>query len=200
MTNQSSINNPLKEKNEIDSLEKEESGNKNNLNKLIETKSKTLDTMISELEIYIKNKYKEFFKEKELENDFIYFFVNLIKLKKEIDIYVKEHFENNSFFLSIEEQTFRGLMKGDFISKQLSHYIDYCMRKGFIGKSQEKINESLNDIISIFKCLDSKLAFQIETNKYMSKRLLEDKSLSIIAEQNFISKLKQEAGTSFVRK
>ena len=57
MTNQSSISNPLKEKNKIDSLEKEESGNKNNLNKLIETKSKTLEVMISEFKIYIKNIY-----------------------------------------------------------------------------------------------------------------------------------------------
>ena len=91
-------------------------------------------------------------------------------------------------------------MKGEFISKRLSHYIDYCMRKGFKGKSQEEINETLNDIISLFKCLDSKLAFLFGTEKYMSKRLLEDKSLSITNEQNFISKLKQEVGIPYVSK
>ena len=200
MTNQSLINNPLKEKNEIDSFEKEESGNKNNLNKLIETKSKTLDTTISELEIYIKNKYIELITYGDLKNDFINFFVNLIKLKKEIDIYVKDHFDNNSLFFSIEEQTFCGLMKGDLISKRLSHYIDFCMRKGFKGKSQEEIDATLNDIISLFKCLNSKIAFLFETEKYMSKRLLENASLSILNEQNFISKLKQETGITYVSK
>ena len=72
------------------------------------------------------------------------------------------------------------------------------MRKGFIGKSQEEIEASLEDIISLFKCLTSRLVFQKESNKNMSERLLNNTSLSIINEQKFISKLKQEAGISYV--
>ena len=91
-------------------------------------------------------------------------------------------------------------MQKDYYAKQLSYYIDHCMRIGFKGKSSEEIDNILNDIISLFKCLSSKLVFQTETNKKMSERLIKKVSLSILSEQNFITKLKQEAGITFVNK
>ena len=74
------------------------------------------------------------------------------------------------------------------------------MKIGFKGKSEEEIENILNDIIIIFKCLNSKLEFQIESEKNMSKRLLKNESLSIIAEQKLISKLKEETGVTYVIK
>ena len=199
------INNPLKEIIPInnfvkDLLEMEKSGHKNNLYKLIKLIPKTIDPIISEFDIYIKNKLEELLKNEELKNDYKKFIVELIKLKKEMDIYVKEHYKNNIYLQNINNQTFSSFLKKDIFSKQLSHYIDYCMRKGFSGKSQEEIDATLNDIISLFKCLDSKLVFQNESNKNMSERLLNKASVSIVNEQKFISKLKQEVGVTYVKK
>ena len=39
------------------------------------------------------------------------------------------------------------------------------MKIGFKGKSEEEIEKILDDIILLFKCLNSKLEFQIESEK-----------------------------------
>ena len=74
------------------------------------------------------------------------------------------------------------------------------MRTAFKGKSQEEMDKILNDIIDLFKCLNSKLIFQNESNKKMSERLIKKQSLSSLAEKMFITKLKQEAGVTYVSK
>ena len=74
------------------------------------------------------------------------------------------------------------------------------MRIGFKGKSSEEIENTLNDIIGFFHCLNSKILFNEESNKKMSERLLNNTSLSIINEKKLISKLKMEVGLSYVNK
>ena len=91
-------------------------------------------------------------------------------------------------------------MKKEKFVKELCKYIDYCMKIGFKGKSEEEIENTLNGIILLFKCLNSKLEFQIELEKNLSERLLKNESLSIITEQKFISKLKEESGVTYVIK
>ena len=91
-------------------------------------------------------------------------------------------------------------MKKEHFAKQLSNYIDYYMRIGFKGKSPEVIDIFLDNFIGLFHCLNSKVKFQIESNKLLSERLLKDLTISIINERKFITKLKQEAGLSFVSK
>jgi len=117
-----------------------------------------------------------------------------------MDSLVLECFENNNLFQDVKNKAFSLFMTKDVYAKQLSNYVDYCMRIGFKGKSQEEIESTLNDIIGLFKCLNSKLVFQNDSNKKMSERLIKKVSLSSVSEQLFISKLKQEAGTTYVSK
>ena len=183
-----------------DLLSSEKSEQKNNLYKLIKLIPKNIDPIISEFDIYIKNKYDEIFKDEEILKDYKKYIIELIKFKKEMDIFVKEHFKNNIYFQDINHTTFSSFMKKEKFVKELCKYIDYCMKIGFKGKSEEEIENILNDIILLFKCLNSKLEFQIESEKNMSKRLLKNESLSIIIEQKLISKLKEEAGVTYVIK
>ena len=109
------IINPLKEKIPIDNfvkdlLEKEKSGNKKNLKKLIKLIPKTIDPIISEFDIYIKSKYEEIRRNEELKNDYKKFIAELIKLKKEMNIFVQEHFNNNIYLQDINNQTFSSFM------------------------------------------------------------------------------------------
>ena len=55
-------------------------------------------------------------------------------------------------------------------------------------------------ILLLFHYFNSKLVFQIESNKKMSERLLKNESLSILYEKKFISKLEQEIGISNINK
>ena len=91
-------------------------------------------------------------------------------------------------------------MNKDIYPKHLANYIDFNMRIGFKGKPEMEIEQTLNDIISIFKNINSKHVFKIESEKKLSNRLIKGLSLSINIEKVLISKLKEECGILYVNK
>ena len=147
---------------------------------------------------YIKERFQALHNDKELSKDSIQFAHALISLKKEMDELVSLCFENHTDFQDSENKEFSLLMSKEIYPKQLAGYVDFCMRNGFKGKSLEEIENILNDIISIFKNIDSKLIFKIESEKKMSERLIKNLFLSLNSEKLFISKLKQESGVTYV--
>ena len=149
---------------------------------------------------YIKKRGEEINQNKEITKDPKKFIPELISLKKEMDDLVEECFENHTLFQDKKNKAFSNFMNKDIYAKQLSNYTDFCMRNGFKGKSPEEIEKTLNEIIGLFKCINSKLVFQMEANKKMSDRLIKGVSLSTNTEKNFISKLKQESGVTYVSK
>jgi DNA-binding MarR family transcriptional regulator len=124
----------------------------------------------------------------------------LIDLQKEINSLVKECFKNNDILQSAKDRAFYEFMKTDYYSKQVAFFLDFCMRAGFKGKDAEAISNTLDDIIRLFKNLNTKYVFQKETEKKMSERLIKDATLSINNEKTFVSKLKQESDISLVNK
>ena len=168
--------------------------------KLFEYFPKSFDVITACFKSYIVKRGQEINQNKEVTKDPKKFIPQLISLKKEMDNLVVECFENNPNFQDKKNKAFSIFMTKEIYSKQLSNYTDFCMRNGFKGKSQEEIENTLNDIIGLYKCLNSKLVFQVETNKKMSDRLIKNVSLSTNAEKLFISKLKQESGVTFVSK
>ena len=150
--------------------------------------------------VYIKERLTALYNDKELSKDPKKFIPTLISLKKEMDEFVVLCFENHPDFQDEENKEFSLLMSKDFYPKQLANYTDFCMRSGFKGKSEDDIESTLNDIMSLFKNINSKLVFKIDSEKKMSDRLIKGSSLSINAEKAFISKLKQENGVTYVSK
>ena len=171
-----------------------------NLYKLFKLYPASLVEITEEFQPYIRSRGNTLYENKELSKDPKKFIPELISLKKEMDKLVLECFENNNTFQDVKNKAFSLFMKKDVYAKQLSNYADFCMRNGFKGKSQEEIDHTLNDIIDLFKCLNSKLVFQNESNKKMSERLIKKLSLSTLSERLFITKLKQEAGVTYVSK
>ena len=169
-----------------------------NLYKLIKMIPKDKDPIAPVFDSYIKDKYEELLKNEELVKDQYKFISQLINLKLEMDTLVKEHFKNMDYFKSVKEETFSSFMDKENFGVKLSDYIDYNMRIGFKGKSPEEIDKILDGCISLFHCLKERILFQNNSNKKMSERLIKDSSLSISNEEKFISKLKQEAGLSYV--
>ena len=171
-----------------------------NIYKLFKLLPRSLTEITEKFDPYIRSRGKALYENKELSKDPKKFVPELINLKKEMDNLVQECFENNADFQDVKNKAFSLFMTKDYYAKQLSNYTDFCMRNGFKGKSQEEIENTLNDIIVLFKCLNSKLVFQNESNKKMSERLIKKVSLSTLSEKSFISKLKQEAGVTYVSK
>ena len=124
----------------------------------------------------------------------------LIDLQKEINTLVKNCFKNNDILQSAKDRAFYEFMKADYYSKQVAFFLDYCMRAGFKGKDEASISSTLDDIIGLFKNLNTKYVFQKETEKKMSDRLIKGATLSVNNEKNFVSKLKQESDISLVNK
>ena len=170
------------------------------LYKLFKLFPDSLKEITDKFQPYIKARGNTIYENKELSKDPKKFIPELISLKKEMDKLVLECFENNTDFQDVKNKAFSLFMKKDVYAKQLSNYADFCLRNGFKGKTQEEIDNTLNDIIDLFKCLNAKLVFQNETNKKMSERLIKKQSLSSLSERAFITKLKQEAGVTYVSK
>lgn len=145
---------------------------------------------------YIKEKKADFFNNEKSTKESKEFIPELLDIKKEID----ELFSSRNELKNLGNFALSNLISKDIYPKHLSNYLDFNMRNGFKGKSEEEIEKALNDIISIFKVINSKLLFIIESEKRLSNRLIKGLSLSINSEKIFISKLKQEYGMSCVNK
>ena len=168
--------------------------------KLLNFYPKSLEVIIKAFQPYIKARGEDINQNKEITKDPKKFIPELINLKKEMDNLVSECFDNHPLFQDNKNKAFSLFMTKDIYAKQLANFTDFCMKIGFKGKSQDEIENTLNDIIGLFKCLNSKLAFQIESNKRMSERLIKNLTLSTNIEKNFITKLKQESGVNYVNK
>ncbi len=149
---------------------------------------------------YIEKRGNALRENKEIHKDPKKMVPKLIDLQKEINTLVLNCFKNNGILQKARDKAFNEFMKSDYYSKQLAFYLDYCMRTGFKGKSPEVIDSTLNDIIALFKNLNTKYVFQQETEKKMSDRLIRGSTLSVNNEKIFISKLKQESDISLVSK
>ena len=169
-----------------------------NLYKLFKLYPESLGEIKKEYKPYIEFRGKKINEDKELSKDPKKFIPELMSLNKEMDNLVNKCFENNSIFTDVKNDAFKTFMKKDFYPKQLANYVDFCMRKGFKSKTDEEIENTLKDIIGLFKYLESKITFKTESDKYMSGRLIRKASLSNKTEQMLITQLKQEQGLLFV--
>ena len=160
----------------------------------------SLKVITNAFQPYIKKRGEEISQNKEISKDPKKFIPELIKLKKEMDNLVENCFENNNSFQDTKNKAFSTFMNKEFYAKQLSNYTDFCMKIGFKGKTEEEVEKTLNEIIGLFTCLNTKLVFSIDANSKMSDRLIRNKTISTNYEKKLISKLKQEQGLNYVSK
>ena len=75
---------------------------------------------------------------------------------------VDKAFKNHILFNDTKNKSFTFFMNKEFYSKQIANFCDYEMKIGIKGNNEEQIQEKLNNIINLFRCLNNKLAFQVE--------------------------------------
>jgi hypothetical protein len=75
---------------------------------------------------------------------------------------VEKAFRNHLLFNEVKNKSFASFMNKDFYAKQLANFCDYEMRIGIKGNNEAQIEEKLNNIINLFRCLVNKLTFQVE--------------------------------------
>lgn len=83
----------------------------------------------------------------------------------------------------------------------LATYTDLILRKGPSQiKDEKEMEETLNNVVYLFKFIPDKDVFMLNYSKLLSRRLLTDTSASIDSESFIVQKLKQEQGLEFTQK
>ena len=128
------------------------------------------------------------------------FVPELINLLDESNKLIADCFEENGILKKGKADSLSELMRDKYYQKQLAFYLDYCMRSGFNGKSEEIQEKTLNNIFELYKSIDNKIIFMLETNKKMRDRLIKDISLSISNEQKIVTELRNKDMKENIRK
>ncbi|CAO1615339.1 unnamed protein product [Parajaminaea phylloscopi] len=82
----------------------------------------------------------------------------------------------------------------------ISLFIDENLKKGLKGKTEEEVEDTLNRTIIVFRFLHEKDIFERYYKAHLSKRLLQNRSVSDDAERGMMAKLKIECGHQYVQK
>ena len=82
----------------------------------------------------------------------------------------------------------------------MAKYCDNLLKKSQKGKSENEIDDKLNNSITVFKYLDDKDVFQKFYSRNLGKRLIHQQSHSMDLEEAMINRLKQACGFEFTNK
>jgi len=167
---------------------------------LVSKEPTSLKYLTEELDPYIREKGEELNQNKDISKDPRLLIPELIKLKISIDNLVQFAFDGTMLFETCKKNAFSAFLNKTLYQKQIANYCDFEMRGGIRGNSDSQIEEKLNNITNIFKCMLSKEVFISEYSKRLGDRLLSNKSQSITHEKNLISRMKNEFGISNVTK
>jgi len=134
--------------------------------------------------------------------DPVLFIGALLTLKEKYDVFVKRSFKDSKDFQLTLKHAFEAFLNQDTRTAQfLSQYVDDLFRKGLKNLSTDaEIDQNLEQVITIFRYLQDKDVFESFYKQHLSRRLLQNRSLSDEAETSMISKLKSECGHQYTSK
>ncbi|EGR29244.1 hypothetical protein IMG5_160430 [Ichthyophthirius multifiliis] len=124
----------------------------------------------------------------------------------------KIHYILQEFYIILDSQEQTNFQRQcqksfeDFINSEqvfieyLNNYIDEQFSKNFKGKSDQQIEENINQIFELFCFIINKDVFKMYYLKSLSSRILQQKSLDENNEKIIINKFKIECGSSFTKK
>lgn len=137
-------------------------------------------------------------KTKESFNEFV---LALLTLKRRTDVMVQEAWAADKLFSKDIAKAFEKFVNiNDRTPQYLSLFVDEQLTKGLKGLSDEEVDRVLNDVVSLFRYLSDKDVFEKYYKQHLSKRLLNNQSVSEESERLMIAKLKMECGFQFTSK
>lgn len=104
------------------------------------------------------------------------------------------------FVTAVSEAFERFLNSFERAPEYLSLYVDRLMRSATKGRGDEDIDARLDAVLTLFRFVDEKDAFERYYKQHLAKRLLSSRALSDDAERSFIAKLKNECGHIYTSK
>lgn len=129
---------------------------------------------------------------------------SLLKFKRTLDDILLRSFEKQEDFVYAQKDAFEYFInvRQNTPAELLAKFVDANMRTGKERRavSDAELDSLLDQVMEIFRFINSKDVFEAFYKKDLSKRLLLSKSSSIDGEKAFISKLKIECGANFTSK
>lgn len=161
----------------------------------------TLKYILLEMGPYIEARGMEVINNEELQKDPVKFTQKLLELKKEMDEIVALCFKDDPKFNQTRDRSFLNFMNKFVETPQyMAEYCDHLFRIGIKGMTQNQIEENLDAVIRLFRCLHNRDVFIKAYTKHQATRLLNKTSLNSDSEKSMISKLKIESGFNTVQK
>jgi cullin 3 len=161
----------------------------------------TLKYILLEMGPYIESRGQIVIGDEELLKDPVKFTQKLLELKKEMDEIVVQCFNNDPKFNQTRDKSFLNFMnKFSETPQYMAEYCDYLFKAGIKGMSESEIEDNLDAVIRLFRCLHNRDIFIKAYTKHQASRLLNKTSLNTDAEQSMISKLKIESGFNTIQK
>mmetsp|Transcript_82159 Transcript_82159/g.96082 ORF Transcript_82159/g.96082 Transcript_82159/m.96082 type:complete len:748 (+) Transcript_82159:46-2289(+) len=148
---------------------------------------------------YIEKTGLKIVEESKTSKDPAFFTSKVIELKKNMDQVGTYCFHSNYDFQQSRDLGFKTFINGFKKSPTLlSYFLDFQFTKGIKGLSETEIEDMLVYFTKIITYLSSKDEFISFHKKLLSKRLLNNSSLSFDSERNLVSKLSDECGPASV--
>ncbi|TKA58299.1 hypothetical protein B0A53_00036 [Rhodotorula sp. CCFEE 5036] len=125
---------------------------------------------------------------------------DVLDLKDKFDLLLEKAFAGDKAFEKSINDAFSVFVNENRKSPEfISLFIDENLRKNLKGKSEAEVDEVLNKSVAVFRYLTEKDAFERYYCQHLSKRLLNQKSVSDDAERNMLAKFRIEAGSQFTK-
>lgn len=134
----------------------------------------------------------------------------ILEVHKKYNALVLVAFNNDSGFVAALDKACGRFINANAVTKQanssskspelLAKYCDLLLKKSSKNPEEAELEDTLNQVMVVFKYIEDKDVFQKFYSKMLAKRLVQHMSASDDAEASMISKLKQACGFEYTSK
>ncbi|XP_022913538.1 cullin-1 [Onthophagus taurus] len=134
----------------------------------------------------------------------------ILEVHKKYNALVIVSFENDSGFVAALDKACGRFINANAVTKfansstkspeLLAKYCDLLLKKSSKNPEEAELEDTLNQVMVVFKYIEDKDVFQKFYSKMLAKRLVQHMSASDDAEASMISKLKQACGFEYTSK
>ncbi|KAH9505432.1 Cullin-1 [Bulinus truncatus] len=134
----------------------------------------------------------------------------ILNVHKKYHALVMTAFSNDAGFVAALDKACGQFINSNYVTKQasnsskspelLARYCDLLLKKSSKNPEEAELEDTLNQVMVVFKYIEDKDVFQKFYSKMLAKRLVGHMSASDDAEASMISKLKQACGFEYTSK
>lgn len=126
---------------------------------------------------------------------------DILKFRTEYEHFCLNSFDQDHVFQQTFMEAYKEVINSNSRSSEyLSLFFDENLKKGIKGKTEEEVDGLLDNGIILLRYIKDKDLFEDYYKKHLSRRLLKQRSVSMDAERQMISKMKMEVGTQFTQR